>query len=145
MSYWWFFVSSFLQTDFRHDWLNSGIIVYKYIIVCIFWSLFSVLISGTLTFDDFVTSAKYFRQNNSCDSCAPVLILNFFLWGSLDKEISRTNNNSSGAKNNPIKTYSLHNIIINEYLIVILHICLNIFIYKWIVSIQSLFYCLWFC
>ena len=45
-----------------------------------FWSLVSGIISGTLTFDDFFTSTKYFRQHDSCVSRAPVLILNFLLF-----------------------------------------------------------------
>ena len=69
----------------------------------------------------------------------------FRLQGSLAKDIFRINSNISGAKNTPIKTYSLHNIIFNEYIIVIIHMLLKNNINKWIVSIQSCFSCLWFC
>ena len=41
-----------------------------------FWSLASGIISQTLTFYDFVTSIKSFRQHNSCVSCDPDMILN---------------------------------------------------------------------
>ena len=76
-----------------------------------------MIISVTLTFDYFVTSDEYFRQHSSCVFLAPVLILNlFFFEGSIAKNIRCINKNSSGARNTSIKTYSLHNIIFNEYL-----------------------------
>ena len=39
-----------------------------------FWSLVSWIISGELTFDDFVNSSKYFFQHNACVYRALVLI-----------------------------------------------------------------------
>ena len=46
-SYCWLFISSFFQPRCWIYWLNSGDRIYKQIILCIFWSLVSGIISGT--------------------------------------------------------------------------------------------------
>ena len=79
-----------------------------------------------------------------CLLCTSLDFENNFILCSLAKDSRCTHKISRGVRNTMIKTYILHNIIFNNYIIVILHKGLN-FIDKLKVSIQSYFPSLCFC
>ena len=119
------FSYSAVLTDLNMELILTNGSWWTYLCSLEFW-----IISGSLTFDNFITCIESSSQHTSWVSCAPVLILKLIYRGPFAKERSCLNNNSSGARNNSIESDSPSNIIFNKYIIFVLHIGLKFIIEK---------------